>query len=147
MESKERILNCGEASKFLFVCGREVLLEKRLVGKHGFPNEIKIPGGKRDETDKDIRETVLREIKEETGLEGISLIPLGTNFRAITTNAHLYDIQAFMVYVKSKNLVQNLVPEKGKHIWMDINQAHNELDWSDDLLILERALRLLPGED
>jgi 8-oxo-dGTP pyrophosphatase MutT (NUDIX family) len=147
MERKEKVINCGEAVKFLIVCGRDVLLEKRSIGKHGFPNEIKIPGGRRGKIDGDVRETVLREIGEETGLTEVNPMALGSSFRAITTNSHLYEVQAFIVYVKDKNLVQNLIPEKGKHIWRDINQARDELDWSDDVLILERALKLLTGED
>jgi 8-oxo-dGTP pyrophosphatase MutT (NUDIX family) len=144
VESRERVVDCGRAVMFLVVCGDEVLLEERPDNEKGFANETIIPGGKNEPGESHLK-AVKREIKEETGLVDVNPRPLGDNFKVITTNAHLYLMQAYLVEIGNKTRVVNVDSGSGKHVWVKLAQAREELRWAHSQLILERA-RLILGE-
>jgi 8-oxo-dGTP pyrophosphatase MutT (NUDIX family) len=141
---RERVIDCGSAVMFLVVCGNEVLLEERPDNEKGFSEEIIIPGGK--VKNESYGDAARREIKEETGQEDCELVVLGDEFKAITTNAHLYHMMSYLVIVENKSGVTNLLPEKGKHVWMTFQDAHENLEWAHSKLVLERAVSYLKRE-
>lgn len=137
-------MDCGRAVMFLIVCGNRVLLEARPDNEHGFSNETIIPGGK-NEDNEEHDDAVLREIMEETGLKNINPLPLGQSFKAITTNAHLYEMQAYLVKIDDENMIENINPEKGKHVWVGFEEARRNITWSHSQLVFERAKVLVKG--
>ena len=46
-----------------------ILVHQRAKAEKKFPYTILTPGGKKEKTDKNIKETAIREIREETGIE------------------------------------------------------------------------------
>lgn len=126
---------------FLVVCGDEVLLEQRSDNNKGFAGELIIPGGK-NKLDEVHEDACKRELKEETGLQNRSLVILGKSFDAITTNAHKYRMQAFLIRISNKGEVVNTQPNKGRHVWKSIKNAMNELKWSHSQLVLERLQKV-----
>lgn len=54
--------------------GRQILLLKRNPDEEYFPNVFEMPGDKVDDTDKTIREAVVREVAEETQLVVSSIV-------------------------------------------------------------------------
>lgn len=58
--------------------GYDLILTKRSSALKHHPGQIAFPGGKQDETDKDLTETALREAREEIGLPSEHVEVLGT---------------------------------------------------------------------
>ncbi len=58
--------------------GYELILTKRSSALKHHPGQIAFPGGKRDESDRDLIETALREAREEIGLLDRNVDVLGT---------------------------------------------------------------------
>ena len=141
-KEREKVVDCGKAVMFLIVCGDEVLLQKRPNNKRGFANETIIPGGKSNKGEKSSF-AAKREIMKETGLVGVTLVPLGDNFRVITTNAHLYSMQAYRVEIDDKSCIVNMESDSGKLVWVKFDEAKENQNWAHFKLVFDRAEKLL----
>lgn len=58
------IIGCGAA----IIKNKKILLTKRVSSKEKYPNHWTFPAGQLEPSDKSVKETAIREIKEETNL-------------------------------------------------------------------------------
>jgi 8-oxo-dGTP diphosphatase len=100
--------------------GDKVLLLKRLETKRFLPGYYDVPGGKLEEGE-DPNSAILRELKEETGMEGRVIRPYNV-WHAITerdgNKEHMIEID-YLVEVKGPKKVSVSKDEHSEYIWVD----------------------------
>jgi len=89
-----------------------------------YPGAFVFPGGRRDETDIDIRTTAWREVKEEIGvdIDPARLVPL----RNINTSAHagpVYHMLTFAYHVEGEFVTNPNSDEIEEEVWVEARQA------------------------
>jgi len=136
-----KVIDRGKAVMFLIICGDEVLLQERINENRGFAGETIIPGGKND-IGENHPTAAEREIREETGLDGVVINQLGAVFKAITTSGHQYLMQAFYVLIDKKSQIDDTIAENGNLIWVPYEAAKKNQNWAHAQLVFERVEKL-----
>lgn len=126
------VLFCGEPS---------LLFTKRTAHLKNHSGEISFPGGRHDEVDENLKETVLREVEEELGLDRSNIDILGdmpqefsvTYFRVYPFVGFIRDFSLDMLYV-DRNEVEDLLlipidfflkkKDRWSEVWLRNEEKH-----------------------
>ena len=133
---------------FLFVRNGKLLIEDRPEEDEDFGSMPFIPGGKiRFRQGESAEEALIREVKEEMGrkVEVGEVIDLG-DYYLISKRGKMQHPRAFLVK-DFKGDPQNVVPYKGVHRWIKIEDYDKELPLAASKLVVERALKVLSEEE
>lgn len=133
MTSHARNLSCGylfEDYEVVFSAvgvlrdemGR-VLILKRSINDRSFPGKWSLPGGKVD-AGETVEQAVIREVKEEAGLDVEIIRAIGVNESLLSTRNRKYVIYSFAVQIKNKSDVQ-LSHEHEDYRWVFPQEARN----------------------
>ena len=124
--------SCGAIVFRKYHGNTELLLIKHVVGGHwSFPKGHMEAG----ETE---RETALREIKEETGID----VDLVTDFREVVSYSPKRDTMKDVIYFigKAKNFIYTPQEEEIAQIkWVELNLAHSFLTYDNDKQLVNKA--------
>ncbi len=109
--------------------GIEVYLCRRPAHFRYYPGAFVFPGGRKDETDADLKETARREVQEEIGVEidPQFLIPL----RDTNTSPHagpVYHLVTFAYRVEDRLDTAINLEEVEEEIWMTAKESLSRLD-------------------
>lgn len=110
----------------------ETLLIQMLGGHWSFPKG-------HVENDETEIQTAIREIKEETNLD----VTIDTRFREVSTYSPktnvMKDVIFFIAIPKTTNVI-NQKEEIQQSMWMEINEALNQVTFDNDREILKKAI-------
>ena len=132
---------------FLFIREGKILVEDRPGDDKDFGDLTLIPGGKvKFRQGESAKEALIREVKEEMGgkVEVGEVIDLG-DFYLISKRGKMQHPRAFLIE-DFKGDPQNVVPYKGVHRWIKIEDYDKELPLAASKLVVERALKVLNKE-
>ena len=87
-----------------------------------------VTGGK-EEQDKDLEETVIREIKEETNLDAREIIYLNWSFK-YKSLGNVCTEYVYVSFVDDKDVVLN--EENIDYMWCDVDEFIELIEWSGD---------------
>lgn len=101
------------------------------------------------ETNETEKQTLIREIYEETKLEEFEIIP---NFKESSTYTYLRNNQRFdklvsYYLVKSNNLNIIISDEHKEYIWLKYEEAIDRVTYKNTKVILKKAEMLLKSQD
>ena len=111
-----------------------ILLCKRPTYLHHHPGEICLPGGKFEPSDKNLRATALRELKEELNIAPNKVNVIGNLAQYATLTG--FDISPFVGLLDSKTTWQNDHNEVQASFLLSIDALNKESNWQP--LIFQR---------
>lgn len=125
--------SCGAIIFYTGKNNTRILLVKNNNGRYwSFPKgHIEI-----GETEK---ETAIREIKEETGLD----VEIKEGFREVSDYCPFGKIRKHVVFFLAQAYTDNVVMQEeeiAEYIWVDLQQAHKVCTYDNDLRIIEKAM-------
>ena len=125
--------SCGAIIFYTGKNNTRILLVKNNNGRYwSFPKgHIEI-----GETEK---ETAIREIKEETGLD----VEIKDGFREVSDYCPFGKIKKHVVFFLAQAYTDNVVMQEeeiAEYIWVDLQQAHKVCTYDNDLRIIEKAM-------
>ena len=132
---------------FLFVKDGKILIEERPETDEDFGGLPSIPGGKIKFRQGELaEEALIREVKEELGNSVVvdKYIDLG-EFFLISKSGKIQRPRAFLIK-EFRGKPKNIIPGKGVHKWVSINDYDKELPLAASKLVIERALKVLSEE-
>lgn len=95
-----------------------------------------VTGGK-EEQDKDLEETVIREIKEETNLDAREIIYLNWSFK-YKSLGNVCTEYVYVSFVDDKDVVLN--EENIDYMWCDVDEFIELIEWSGDKEVLRNVV-------
>lgn len=105
---------------FIFIKEGKVLVEKRLKDKVTIlEGEYIFPGGGFEESDLDIKNALLREIKEELGVIPTKFFPLHEDLEIIGANKDV-SLHSFIVEEWENEIPEKILDEQDPLFWVDI---------------------------
>lgn len=90
-----------------------------------------------EESDKNLYDTVKREVKEETNLTVIESIYTNVILKYNNKNTNCYEY-VFVSFVNGDNVILN--EESTEYLWLDVDDFLNQCYWYYDRKILENIL-------
>lgn len=125
--------SCGAIIFYTGKNNTRILLVKNNNGRYwSFPKgHIEI-----GETEK---ETAIREIKEETGLD----VEIKEGFREVSDYCPFGKIKKHVVFFLAQAYTDNVVMQEeeiAEYVWVDLQQAHKVCTYDNDLRIIEKAM-------
>lgn len=125
--------SCGAIIFYTGKSNTRILLVKNNNGRYwSFPKgHIEI-----GETEK---ETAIREIKEETGLD----VEIKEGFREVSDYCPFGKIRKHVVFFLAQAYTDNVIMQEeeiAEYIWVDLQQAHKVCTYDNDLRIVEKAI-------
>ena len=121
------------------------LLLKRSNSKEPFPGIWQIVTGKMEEGEKAF-ETALREVKEETGLNPVSVfVAQRVNEFYTPHNNRIYLIPVFIAEVESEYVTLSV--EHIKYKWLRFNKAYKKIHWQNQKEIFKQVNKSLKNEN
>lgn len=126
----------------------KILVEKRGTRPNDhYANKTVLPGGKVDEEDRKsvdrFRAALLREAQEELSVLPTTLIRLFDEERNISPKGDVYNSRVYLITEWEGEINFSKAPEKATPLWININEAENELPLEFSQRIIAAARRAL----
>ncbi len=118
----------------------EFLLLKRNKERGGFWQPI--TGGL--EEGETIKQTLLRELKEETGVEEAKIINLNYSFQFKENDLWLTEF-VFSIEISSKEKIK-ISSEHDEYLWCDLNTALDKLKWDTNKQAFKKTFEKIEGD-
>jgi len=115
----------------------EFLLLKRNKGRGGFWQPI--TGGL--EEGETIKETLLRELKEETGVENAKVTNINYSFQFKENDSWLTEY-VFSIEINSNEEIK-ISSEHDEYLWCDLDTAINKLKWDNNKEAFKKVFELI----
>ena len=111
----------------LFIDNNEILFIKRSENMPTHKGHIAFPGGKKEETDKSVVSTAIREATEELLIQENSITPFGY-IDSVDTVEYKFEVFPILCFLKSKPEKFNK-DEVQKVLYAKIDNLMNETNW------------------
>ena len=116
-----------------------ILVQEKVGTRH--PGGLVFPGGHVEEGES-LRDSIIREIKEETNLD----VKIIDGFREVSDYCPFGNIKKRVVFFLAQAFTDDVVdqPEEiDSHIWVDIQQARKNCTYENDLRVIDKAELLI----
>jgi 8-oxo-dGTP pyrophosphatase MutT (NUDIX family) len=97
----------------------ELLLLKRRKDARAFPDSFSFPGGKWEEGDLNLEETMMREVIEETGLRVRVLSCSDMRYTTVPRRKRIFEVAVFRLTIHAEDLQKSirLSDEHERYVW------------------------------